>query len=394
MALEATRIPLEPAARWARVGTAAIFFLNGVAVASWAVRIPAVREALELSKGTLGLVLLAAAVGSLVSMPVVGRLCSVYGSRRVTLWLSVLFALCAALPALSSSVPMLVGALFLFGATNGGLDVAMNTQATSVERAHARPILSSFHALWSVGSLIGAAIGGVIAGAGVAPGAHLLGVAAVCLVAFLIAARTLIPDQGEEETTLEPVPLRLEPVLLALGAVAFCALLGEGAVADWSAVYLRSEFKVDEGLAAVGFVAFQFSMAALRFLGDGLRARLGDAQVLGASGWVAGLGLGAALLVNEYAVVVAGFALVGMGLAVIFPAALGLVSQRDAASRGPAIAWVSAVGYSGFLVGPPLIGLVAEVAGLRLGLGAIAVAGVLIAVLAGLVRPKTGGVSR
>lgn len=352
-------------------------------------RIPAVKEALELSKGTLGLVLLSAAVGSLASMGVVGRLCSVHGSRRVTLWLSVAFALCAALPALSGSLVWLVAALFFFGATNGGLDVAMNTQATSVERRHRRPILSSFHALWSVGSLLGAAAGGVIAGAGVSPGAHLVGVAAVCLAAFLVAARFLIPDDTHtDEPSSPPAPLRLEPALLALGAVAFCALLGEGAVADWSAVYLRNEFRVNEGLAAAGFTAFQFSMAALRFAGDGLRARLGDARVLGVSGLVAGLGLGAALLVNEFWVVVAGFALVGMGLAVIFPAALGLVSQRDAASRGPAIAWVSAVGYSGFLVGPPLIGLLAEVTALRVGLFAIAVMGLLIAALSSLVQPK------
>jgi MFS family permease len=371
---------LEPRAVFARAATSAVFLLNGFAVASWAVRIPAVREALELSDATLGLVLLATAVGSLASMPIVGRLCAVYGSRRVTLALSLLFAVALPLPALAGSLEWFAVALFLYGATNGGLDVAMNTQATTVERTYQRPILSSFHALWSVGSLLGAAVGGVFARFGFSPAAHLEVVAIGIGIGFLVASRFLLRGDGEAETETK-ARLQLNLGLLALGGVAFCALFGEGAIADWSALYLKDELRADEGLAASGFAVFQFSMA-----GDTLRARLGDARVVLVSGIVAALGLGFGLIVHQLWAALIAFALVGAGVAVIFPAALGLVSTLDGASRGPAIAWVSAVGYSGFLVGPPLIGLLSEATSLRVGLAVVAVAGACIAMLSRLVQ--------
>ncbi len=383
-----TPFPLEPRVAFARAAVSLIFLLNGFAVASWAVRIPAVREALKLSDGTLGLVLLAAAVGSLVSMPIVGRLCSTYGSSRVTTWLSVLFACAVPLPALAGSVETLVLALFVFGATNGGLDVAMNTQATTIELAHRRPILSSFHALWSVGSLLGAGVGGLFAHFAVAPNIHLALVAVLIAAAFIFACRYGLADAHMESTSSVPSSLRLSPVLLALGGVSFCALLGEGAIADWSALYLSDGLGASDGVAATGFVAFQISMAALRFAGDGLRAQYGDARVVRISGLVAAFGLGFGLLVHQLWAALLGFAFVGAGFAVIFPAALGLVSKLDSRSSGPAIAWVSAVAYAGFLVGPPLIGLLSEATSLRVGLAAVAVAGAVIAALSSFVKPR------
>lgn len=364
-----------------------IFLLNGLAVASWAVRIPAVREALSLSDGTLGLVLLSAAVGSLVSMPIVGRLCARYGSSRVTTWLSLLFACAVPLPALAGSLETLVLALFIFGATNGGLDVAMNTQATTIELAYKRPILSRFHALWSVGSLLGAGVGGLFAHWEVAPAIHLGLIAVLIALAFIVAARYGLADPHMESEVNLPSSLRLNPVLLALGGVSFCALLGEGAIADWSALYLRDGLGAASGVAATGFVAFQLSMAALRFAGDGLRTRYGDAQIVRISGLVAAFGLGFGLIVHQLWAALLGFALVGAGFAVIFPAALGLVSKLDSRSSGPAIAWVSAVAYAGFLVGPPLIGLLSEATSLRVGLSAVAVAGAVIAALSSFVKP-------
>jgi MFS family permease len=378
---------LEPRAVRARIATAVVFGLNGFAVASWAVRIPTVRDNIGLSDATLGLALLATAAGSLVSMPFVGRLCAVYGSSRVTLALAVLFALSLPLPALAGDLISFAVALFVYGATNGGLDVAMNTQATTVERSYHRPILSSFHALWSVGSLLGAAAGGLFASRGFIPATHLVIVAGIIGMGFLVASRFLLRGDGDAEGDT-PSRLHLNLGLLALGGVAFCALLGEGAIADWSAAYLKDELLTDEGIAATGFVAFQFSMAALRFAGDTLRARLGDARVVLLSGIVATVGLSFGLIVHQLPAALVGFALVGAGFAVIFPAALGLVSRLDAGSRGPAIAWVSAVGYSGFLVGPPLIGLLSDATSLRVGLAAVAVAGALIAALSSLVQPR------
>jgi MFS family permease len=379
---------LKTRAIHARIATSAVFLFNGFGVGSWAVRIPAVREALELSDATLGLVLLAAAVGSLTSMPFIGRWCALYGSRRVTLVISVLFAIALPLLALAGRLEFLAIALFLYGATNGGLDVAMNTQGTTVERAYERPILSSFHALWSLGSLLGAAAGGALAGLGISPAAHLGMVAVIIGAGFLTASRFLL--RGDHEADSEtPARLQLNLGLLALGGVAFCALFAEGAIADWSALYLKDELRATEGLAASGFAVFQLSMTTFRFAGDTLRARLGDARVVLYSGIIAAVGLGFGLVVHQFWAALIGFAMTGAGIAVIFPAALGLVSNLDGAARGPAIAWVGAVGYTGFLVGPPLIGLLSEATSLRIGLAVVALSGGCIAALSSLVQPET-----
>jgi MFS family permease len=282
-------------------------------------------------------------------------------------------------------VGLLVLNLFIWGATNAGLDVAMNTQGTTIEQGFKRPILSSFHALWSVGSLIGAAVGGVIAGSGLTAGLHLVLIGLLGIIIFFVLTRFLVRDVQPEETQSQP-KLKLSTGLMALGAIAFCALLGEGAIADWGALYLKNSLGADAGLAAAGFVAFQFCMAIFRFTGDQLRLRLGDARVVLLSGIVATFGMILAVAPTQIWTTIIGFGFVGAGFAVIFPAALGLVSQLEKGSSGPAIAWVSSVAYSGFLIGPPFIGLLSEVVSLRFGLLVVLVAGVTIAVLSKSVR--------
>ncbi len=378
--------PIAPSLILGRWAVAAIFFFNGFTIANWVVRIPDVSQALNLSTGTLGLVLLASAVGALVSMPMVGRLCVQFGSRRLTLLCSLGFAISTIFLALSPNVGLLVFTLFIWGASNAGLDVAMNTQGTTIEQGFERPILSSFHALWSVGSLLGAAIGGVLAGFDLAAGLHLVLIGVLSLIAFFVLSRYLITDPQPMETQSQP-KLKLSSGLMALGAIAFCALLGEGAIADWGALYLKNSLGADAGLAAAGFVAFQFCMAIFRFIGDQLRLRLGDARVLLISGLVATFGMILAITPNLVWTTIIGFGFVGAGFAVIFPAALGLVSKLEQGSSGPAIAWVSSIAYSGFLVGPPFIGLLSEVVSLRFGLLAVLLAGVTIAVLSKSVKP-------
>ena len=378
--------PIAPSLILGRWAVAAIFFFNGFTIANWVVRIPDVSQALNLSTGTLGLVLLASAVGALVSMPMVGRLCVQFGSRRLTLLCSLGFAISTIFLALSPNVGLLVFTLFIWGASNAGLDVAMNTQGTTIEQGFERPILSSFHALWSVGSLLGAAIGGVLASFGLAAGLHLVLIGVLSLIAFFVLSRYLITDPQPMETQSQP-KLKLSSGLMALGAIAFCALLGEGAIADWGALYLKNSLGADAGLAAAGFVAFQFCMAIFRFIGDQLRLRLGDARVLLISGLVATFGMVLAITPNLVWTTIIGFGFVGAGFAVIFPAALGLVSKLEQGSSGPAIAWVSSIAYSGFLVGPPFIGLLSEVVSLRFGLLAVLLAGVTIAVLSKSVKP-------
>jgi len=381
--------PTASSLRAARVAVAAIFFVNGTATANWLVRIPAVQEKLGLSEGTLGLALFGVAVGALVSMPWTGRLIARVGSKRVTQIAALVFAAVFLLPPLAPNGLGLFAALVILGAGHGALDVAMNAQAATVERQYARPIMSSFHALFSLGGLVGAAMGGVIASRGVGLMAHL---AALSLVVALLASRItsrMLPA-GADATPEHASASRPHGALIALGVLAFCVLLGEGAMADWSAVYLRDVTNAGPGLAAAGYAAFSLAMATGRLVGDSLRLRVSSAVLVRLGGALAAVGLASGLAFESPWGAIVAFGAVGVGLSIAFPIALAAASALPGTSPGPAIATVSTFGYAGFLAGPPLIGFVAEATSLRGGLVVVVVSCVVVAALAGGLRWAIG----
>lgn len=382
-----------PALRAARLAVSAVFFLNGVGIANWVVRIPAVREPLGLSESALGVALLGVAAGALVTMPLTGRLVARHGSRPITRLGALLFGAALVLPALAPTLTLLTLALVLLGAGNGMLDVAMNAQAATVERGYGRPIMSRFHALFSLGGLAGAAMGGGAADLGIGPAPHLALVALVVGVAATGSAGGMLPAAADAAPD-HPAFARPSRALLALGLVAFCVLFGEGAMADWSAVYLRDVAGAGPGLAAAGYAAFSLAMAGGRAVGDALTERLGSARLVRGGGALAALGLATALLLGRPWAAVAGFGLVGAGLSVIFPTVLAAAGRLPGAAPGTAIAAVSTVGYTGFLAGPPLIGFVAHALTLRGGLAVVVVTCLLIAIVGGTLRrsaPAVGG---
>ena len=352
------------AGRTARVAVVAIFFLNGVALASWFVRIPAIQEKLGLGEGLLGVALLGAAVGALVSMPLAGALASRFGSRRVVGTTALVLPLSIVLPALAPNLLSLVLAVAVLGAANGALDVSMNSQAVAVEKGYARPIMSSFHAAFSFGGLAGALIGGLVASAGVAPFPHLAVVTALCATAAAVAYRALLPASADAADEGAPAFARPTRALLGLGVISFCVLLGEGAMSDWSAVYLDGTLGTGPGFAAAGYAAFSLTMAFGRLFGDGLAETFGHVRLVRACGALAAVGLGVALFVGQPIVALVGFACAGAGFSVVFPAALSAAGRTEGMAAGPALAAVSTAGYTGFLVGPPTIGFVAELVGL------------------------------
>ena len=368
--------------RAARAAVAAIFFLNGAATANWLVRIPAVQATLGLSEGELGVALFGVAVGALVAMPVTGRLVARYGSRPVTRVAAIVFAAVFVLPPLASSPLGLFAALVALGVGHGALDVAMNAQAATVERSFGRPIMASFHALFSLGGLVGAAMGGVLASRGVGPLAHLLATSVVVAVAASWVTAALLPA-GTDATPDHGRAARPRGTLLTLGVVAFCVLLGEGAMADWTAVYLRDVTRAGPGVAAAGYAAFSLAMASGRLAGDRLRLRIGAPTIIRAGGALAAIGLAGGLALTSPWGAVAGFGLVGAGLSLAFPIVLATASGLPGVSPGPAIATVSTFGYAGFLAGPPLIGFVAEVVTLRGGLAIVVLTCAVAALLAG-----------
>jgi MFS family permease len=374
-----------PDARRARWAVSAVFFLTGAGTANWAVRIPAIQERLHLTPAHLGLALLGVSAGAIASMPIAGRLVARHGSRPVTRVAALAFALAIALPTLAWNLPLLVACLTVLGLANGALDVAMNAQAATVQRHYRQPIISRVHALYSFGGLVGAALGGRVAAHAIDVRPHLATVAAVLALASILFGAGMLPASADAAPEQSPIA-RLTRPLVALGVVAFCVLFGEGAMANWSAVYLRDVVGATPGLAAAGFAAFSLTMASGRAVGDWLTTRLGPVRLARLGGALAALGATLAVVVPSPWTVVIGFGAIGAGLSSIFPTVLSAASRTRNVVPGAAIAAVSMCGYSGLLAGPPLIGAVASVLTLRGGLAIVAVSSAVVVLLARTLR--------
>ena len=378
--------------REARVALTFVFLADGVMVGSWASRIPAVKDGLGLTTSQLGVALFAMSLGALVSMPLAGWLDQRVGSARIALVALLGGGSSLWLAGVAGSLGALVGALALFGAGFGAVNVAGNAQGIALERAYGRSILSSFHAAFSAGGLIGAAAGGLAAARGVEPPAHFAAVAVtLALVAF--GAGRLLPraDVGCETFTL----VRPPRALLLLGCAAFFTLLAEGAAADWSAVYLRGSLGSTAAFAALGYTAFSLAMVASRLAGDRLDETIGPAALAGGGGVVSAVGLAAALAIGTTPAALVGFAAMGAGLGVMVPVIFRTAGTTPGVTPGIGIAAVSTIGFLGFLAGPPAIGIAADVIGLRAALAVVVVASVLAAglswrVIAARHRPFRG----
>jgi MFS family permease len=369
--------------RSARISVAAVFLVHGMIVSNWLARIPAVQADLGLRSGVLGLALLGASGGAFAAIVGIPRVLVRFGSARVTTWSS--FALCAVLPlpALSRGAPSLAAALVVYGVCAGAMDVAMNTQAVDVERAYRRPVMVAFHALFSLGGMIGAAMGGLAAAGGIAPLPHLITVAALLAVATGFATRRLLPDEPEA-LALPKMSLRSLRPLVAFGVISFCILFGEGAMADWGAVYLTTY--TGQGTAAAGYAVFSLTMATGRLAGDWLRVRLGSVNLVRLGGVLAALGLGLGLLAGGVAPALVGYACAGAGFSTIFPIALSAAGHRAFPASQNGVATVTGIGYVALVAGPPVIGLLADLVTLRVALGVPVVLSVVAALLAGSVR--------
>ena len=370
----------------ARIAVAAIFFINGFSFASWVPRLPEVKLALDLSEGALGGALFAVAFGALLAMPLAGALATRFGSRIVTSIGLVLFLLAPIGWALAPSLPLLTLGFLAIGAAAGATDVAMNAQGVAVERAYGRSILSSLHGMFSLGGMSGALVAAVVIGQGVPLALHMAAVAGVALPLGLLASLALLPASHDARAGGPTFALPSRG-LLALGAIAFCALLTEGAIGDWSAVYMTMSLGSPGEVAAIAFAAFQLTMAAGRFAGDRLITRFGRTRIARAGGLLAAAGLGCALVLAQPFAAIAGFALVGAGLAATFPITVSAAAERGDMAPGNAIAAIATLGYFGFMVGPPTIGAAAQALGRPVALALLPVLCLTIALLAHQTAP-------
>jgi MFS family permease len=364
------------------LAVAVVFFANGAGFASWVSRIPAVRQALSLSDGQLGSALFALGAGALVAFPLAGRGCAVLGARTLTLAAS--FAYCFVLPhpALVGLLPSLALSLFVLGAASGAMDVAMNALAAEVEMRRGRPIMSSLHGMWSAGGLAGAMAGGLMARWQVSPALHLGGVALLLALAVFAARRGLPPSEVPEPSpSSAPRFARPDAAMAGLGGIVFCSFLIEGAMADWSGVFLHDTLGTTAAVAALGYAAFSLTMMGVRFAGDALVARLGPVKPLRLANALAALALAFALWTGHAAAALVAFALVGLGVATVAPLVFGAAARRARRGPGHGIAAMATVGYGGFLLGPPAIGWLAEATSLRVALMLLAALAAVIALL-------------
>ena len=369
-----------------RLAVGTLFFLLGLCFASWASRIPSVQQRMGISEAQLGGVLLAIPLGQLVSLPLAGWLVARQGSRKVVLWGVVLYAVALVALGWAGSLWLLLPCLVVFGVGGNLTNIAVNTQAVGVERLYKhKPIMASFHGLWSLAGFVAAAIGSFMIGHAVPPGVHFLFIAAFLLAGLAVSAgSTVREDSGVDPN--QSFFVKPDQELLGLGAIAFCALICEGAMFDWSGVYFKKVIHADKDWVGAGYTAFMSTMAAGRFGADWLAHRLGPKRVIQLSGLLTAVGLSIAVAFPTLPTALLGFLLVGFGTSAVVPLVYSAAGKSTHMSAGMALAAVSTIGFFGFLLGPPVIGFVAGATSLRVSFALIACMGLCVSVVASRVR--------
>ena len=379
------------AVRRARRAVALLFFVNGFVIGTWAAHIPLVEERLAISHSTLGIALLAMAFGGLLAMPLAGPMIARFGSALVTRGATAILLIAFLLPILAPTPGLLMLALFLFGAANGIMDVAINAHGVAVERSLGRPLMSSFHGMWSLGGLVGSGFAALLLPSmpsftQVASSVVVGGALSVAGLIFLLPASADRRSRGNAFAW----PNR---AALGLGALCFLSLMSEGAIVDWAALHLKAGFELSAGLAATGFTAFSALMALSRFSGDWLRSRFGAKELVRWSAVLSAAGLVVAIAAPVPLLAIGGFALVGLGLGNLIPVLFGAAGRIPGPSPGISIAAVATFGYSGFVVGPPLIGFVADATSLAQALVLVVFACLAIALSASVVMRSSAAVT-
>lgn len=368
-----------------RVAVGASFFLQGLCFSSWAARIPTVQQRLGLTDTELGGVLLAVPVGLLLSLPLSGWLVARYGSRRITVLGLSIYATVLTLLGITETTPQLMAGLVLFGLAANMSNISVNTQAVGVEALYDKSIMASFHGIWSLAGFIGAAIGTLMIGYGATLLVHFALITATVVLGILLMRTYLLPtDAGHDPN--QPVFVLPDKSLLVLGVLAFCSLLAEGTMFDWSGVYFSKVVHAKKAWAGVGFTAFMSTMAAGRFVADWFTDRFGRRRTLQLSGLFTAAGLLLAVLLPTLVPATIGFMLVGVGVSSVVPLVYGAAGRSTVMSPGMALAAVSTVGFAGFLLGPPLIGFVAGATSLRVSFALIALMGLCVTALASRAR--------
>ena len=364
----------EPAAR-----DVLVFGVNGAMIGTWVAHISWLQDHLGVSKATLGLCLLCMAVGAVVAMPLTGLILDRLPSASVARWSTLVFCLMLPLPLLATSPLVLAPILLVFGASNGAMDVAMNAHGVAIQEKLERPVMSSFHGGWSVGGFVAAGVVALAAAAGLDPRAESL-IVGVCLWLLSLWITQRLGTMSSHSSAGRAFALPTRPVLL-IGGLCFLVMLAEGAIGDWSGIYLKHNTGASTAAAAVAFTGFSLGMAIARLGGDFVNTRIGAGRLLRVGTALVAVALGAALLVGHTVPAVVGFILCGLGIANAVPLLFTAAGRID--PPGPSLAAAFTLGYTGFIIGPPVIGVLSDQTGLPQTLALLILALVAVSVLGG-----------
>ncbi|KMM84463.1 Fucose permease [Pseudomonas taetrolens] len=357
-----THAPFVPG-RLEQMSTRIAFFIAGFGLAAWAPLVPYAKARAGLDEATLGLLLLCLGAGSILAMPISGLLATRFGCRRVLVVGTILICLSLPLLATASTLPLLIATLFMFGAGLGAVDSTVNLQAVIVERASGRHMMSGFHGLFSVGGIAGAAGVSALLALGLSPLWAIAAVVVLILAALAKAAPHLLPYGSESSGPAFAVP---HGVVLFIGVLCFIVFLAEGAMLDWSAVFLTTEKSLGEAYAGLGYAAFALTMTVGRLLGDTIVRRLGARRVIVLGGLFAAFGMALATLAPNWELSLLGYALVGVGCSNIVPVLYTAVGKQTVMPESIAVPAITTLGYAGILAGPAAIGFIAHASSLSL----------------------------
>jgi MFS family permease len=364
------KIISKRAHRWA---VATFFFLAGLCFSSWASRIPDLKAKMHFDDAGLGGVLFALPLGSMICLLFSGWLVNRFGSRNLLIVASVGYPLVLILIGVANSVWTLVPIILLFGTMGNLCNISINTQAVGVEKLYSKSIMASFHGIWSLAGFTGAALGTFLISVNMLPVYHFSIVAGISIVSIIYIQQFSL--KADPPVTSQSFFVKPDRLLIQLGLIAFSCMACEGTMFDWSGVYFQKVVEAPKGLITLGYAAFMGTMAGGRFIGDWLVNKIGKQKVLQFSGIIITLGLLVSVLLPTLISATIGFLLVGLGVSSVVPLVYSTAGKSTTLSPGLALTAVSSIGFLGFLLGPPLIGFIAQAFSLRLSFSVIAILG-------------------
>ena len=377
-----------PTQSYYRIGVSTFYFIQGITFATWASRIPDIKNALQLSDGMLGSVLFALPIGQLAAMALSGYLVSRFGSKKILSIAACFYPACLLLLGSVTALWQLVAALFFFGICGNLSNISLNTQGVGVERLYRRSIMASFHGVWSMAGFTGGLLSAYLVADNIPVFTHFSIVYALGFILMLAARKFMLPRDAsfKPATKTKKVFVRPDRYIITLGIIAFACMICEGTMFDWSGIYFEKVVHAPKDLTRLGYVAFMFTMTAGRFTADWLITRFGVTSILKAAGIFIITGMMLAISFPYVGTATAGFLLVGIGTSSVVPMAYSLAGKSKTMAPSVALASVSSIGFLGFLIGPPIIGFISELSSLRISFALVAILGLGTTIMAGKLK--------